>query len=188
MTSSDDEPTRLPEDFLRKPSDQPPAQPPIEPPPIEPPADATQAYGTQPFPQQDYGQQQAPYTQPTYGAPGAYPQQGYPAYGYGYPPAVAPKHPSATTALVLGIVGLVSFAVCGCVAVVSPFAWYLGAKAKREIDESGGQYGGRGEAQAGMICGIIGTVLLILMIVAIGIFVAIGIAGGFDDGSSTTTY
>lgn len=183
MTPPDDEPTRLPDDFLRKAPAEPPAVP-----PAAPPADATQAYGSQPFPQQDYGQPSQP-DLPTYGAPG-YGQPGYgqPPYGYGYLPQAAPKHSSATLAMVLGIVGLASFLICGCIAVVSPFAWYLGAKAKREIDQSGGQYGGRGEAQAGMIMGIIGTVLLILMILAIGIFIAIGVAGGFDDGSSTSTY
>lgn len=183
--TSDDEPTRLPEDFLRKAPDGSMQPRPTEP----PPADATQAYGSQPFPQQGYGQ--APYGQPGYGQPadpGAYPQQGYPPYGYGYLPPAPPKHPSATTAMVLGIVGLAGAVVCGCLVVVSPFAWFMGAKAVKEIDASGGQYAGRGEAQAGMITGIIGTVLLILMIVAVAIFFAIGLSGGFDDGSSTSNY
>lgn len=67
----------------------------------------------------------------------------------------------ATTALVLGILGLV---VCG---VLAPFALVIGRNSVREIDASGGQLGGRGKAQAGYICGIIGTVLLCLAVVGL---------------------
>jgi hypothetical protein len=74
-------------------------------------------------------------------------------YGPPYAPP-PPNHPQATTALVLGILGLV---VCG---VIAPFAWSLGTKALREIDAAGGRWGGRGEANAGRICGIVGTVVL----------------------------
>lgn len=181
MTPSDDEPTRLPDDFLRKAEDgsmQPRPTEPTE----QPPADATQAYGSQPFPQQ--GEQV--YGQPGYD-PGAYPQQGYgqPAYGYGYLPPARPKHPSATTALVLGIVSLAGLFMCCLPGLVGPFAWYTGAKVKREIDESGGQLEGRGEAQAGMITGIVATVLVVLIVLFYGIVIAIGVAGGFDDGSSS---
>ena len=50
--------------------------------------------------------------------------------------------------------------------IVSPVAWVLGAKAVREIDASPGRYGGRDRAQAGKIMGIIGTVLLVLGVLA----------------------
>ena len=60
-----------------------------------------------------------------------------------------PHHPQATTALVLGILGVV---VCG---VIAPFAWNIGDKAVREIDASGGAWGGRTEANAGPIRGIL---------------------------------
>lgn len=102
---------------------------------------------------------------PGYGYPpppppaGAYPgYPGYPGYptGPGYPP---PNHPQSTTAMVLGILGL---ACCG---IASPFALFLGRKSMQEIDASGGQYGGRGQAQAGFIMGIIGTVLWVIGIV-----------------------
>ena len=68
----------------------------------------------------------------------------------------APDHPKATTALVLGILGLV---VCG---VIAPFAWRIGRRTLDEIDGSHGQLGGRGTAQAGYVLGIIGTVVLLL--------------------------
>ncbi len=57
----------------------------------------------------------------------------------------------ATAALVLGIVSIVLCPlICGILAVV------FGGQAKREIDASGGRLGGRGMAQAGVICGWVG--------------------------------
>lgn len=124
-----------------------------------------------PDPYDPYGPQhpqQQPYGQPPsgqYGQQGQYGQHGQtpygqPAYGqppYGQPPmGYAPDHPKATTALVLGILGLV---VCG---VIAPFAWRIGRRTLDEIDGSHGQLGGRGTAQAGYVLGIIGTVVLLL--------------------------
>jgi uncharacterized membrane-anchored protein len=60
---------------------------------------------------------------------------------------------SPTTALVLGILGLV---LCGFLA---PFAWYIGTKAYEET--------GDGMAKAGQILGIIGTVLLVISVIAV---------------------
>jgi hypothetical protein len=88
---------------------------------------------------------------PPYGPP----QYGQPSYG---PP---PDHPQATLALVLGILGAVLCVIC------APFAWVIGQRVVREIDASGGRYGGRGQAQAGYILGMIWTILL-----------AVGLAGG----------
>jgi uncharacterized membrane protein YjgN (DUF898 family) len=81
-------------------------------------------------------------------------------------------HPRATIVLVLGILGLV---LCQ---LLAPVAWIMGNTAVREIDESGGRYGGRGSAQAGRICGIIGTVLLVLSIVFLVGFVVLLAASG----------
>lgn len=65
------------------------------------------------------------------------------------------------TALALGIVALASLVVlCGVALPAAPFAWYFGSRALREIDDSGGTLGGRDEARAGQIMGIIGTALL----------------------------
>jgi len=74
--------------------------------------------------------------------------------------AYAPDHPRATTSLVLGILGLV---VCG---LIAPFAWRIGKRTLDEIDGSHGQLGGRGTAQAGYVLGIIGTVVLLLGLLA----------------------
>ncbi|MEV7397490.1 DUF4190 domain-containing protein [Aeromicrobium sp. NPDC092404] len=71
-----------------------------------------------------------------------------------YPYVPQPSHPQSTTALVLGIVGL---SACQ---LVAPVAWAIGNKAVREIDASQGAYGGRSEANAGRILGIVGTCLI----------------------------
>lgn len=120
---------------------------------------------TQPYAQPPYGQPASP---PPYGQQpvNAYGQPAYPAYGG---PA-RPDHPQSTTVLVLGILGLV---LCG---VLAPFAWVLGGRVVREIDASGGQLGGRSSANAGRICGIIGTVLIGLG-VAFFALLLIGLAG-----------
>jgi Domain of unknown function (DUF4190) len=104
---------------------------------------------------------------PPHGGP---PQGGaFPNYPYPQPQADAP---GATTALVLGILGLV---VCG---VLAPFAWYYGNRALEEIELSGRTLGGHGNAKAGQIMGIIGTILLgvglvlgIIYVIAIAAFV-----------------
>lgn len=113
-----------------------------------------------PYYQQPYQQQpgQPPYQQP-----------------YGWAPAPKPpEHPSATTAMVLGLVGLVGILVCGGLTlVVSPFAWAVGSRAVREIDASPGSYSGRELASAGRIMGIVGTGLLALGVLAVVAFLAL---------------
>jgi hypothetical protein len=51
-------------------------------------------------------------------------------------------------------------ALCTGLPVVSPVAWWLGSQAVAEIDSTPGVYNNRGMAQAGQICGLIGTALL----------------------------
>jgi uncharacterized membrane protein YjgN (DUF898 family) len=108
---------------------------------------------------------QQPPGQPPYGN---YPPNPYGGVPYGsFPPQ---DHPQAMLVLILGIVGIV---VCG---LAAPFAWVIGNRVVREIDASGGQVGGRSTANAGRICGIIGTVLIGLgLFFVVGIFVIIGI-------------
>jgi hypothetical protein len=104
-------------------------------------------------------------------------------YGNQPPPpgGYAPQqnHPKSTTALILGILGVV------CCSFAAPFAWMTGKKAVSEIDASGGRLGGRGQAQAGYILGIIGTVLLILGLL---FFILAAVTGGisFEAGTSTS--
>ena len=130
--------------------------------------------------QPPYGYQQQPYGQP-YG-------QQYPQAPYSYTPP-PPAHPSANTAMVLGIVALAGLAICGGLTLVlSPFAWAIGAKAVREIDANPSMYGGRGSASAGKVMGIIGTILLILGILAIIAIVVIAVAAGDTSTAYDTSY
>lgn len=108
-----------------------------------------------------------------YSPPGSgYPPQGYPPYQPYGPPL---KHPSATTAMVLGIVAVAGGLICWLPLFISPFAWFTGSKAIRDIDESRGTQGGRGEALAGKVLGIIGTVLLALGIAFVILLVVLTI-------------
>lgn len=122
------------------------------------------------------GQQLEPGTPTTnpYGQmPGVFPYQYPPAQGGAPAPYSAfapasPAHPQSTLALVLGLVGLVgALFVCGLPLLVSPFAWAIGRSSLKDIRESHGRLGGESNARAGMIMGIIGTVLLILAVVAV---------------------
>ncbi len=159
-------------------------------PPPQNPSGATTPYPTAPPPYgQPYAQQPdpgQPYAAP-YGQAGAYPPppaNPYPQpgsfdqvdtppspYGSPYAPAYAggmlPDHPSATTAMVFGILGLVGMVVCQVLLFFSPFAWVIGSRAVKEIDREPGRYGGRDKAMAGKVMGIIGTVVLVLGIAAL---------------------
>lgn len=152
-----------------------------------------QPYGQQPPPQPPYGQPQygqpqygqPPYGQQPQGHPGYPPAHGAPQPGYGYGAPAAPSHPSATTALVLSLVGLTGIMFCGGITLVlSPFAWRTGAKAVREIDANPGMYSGRDQANAGRIMGIIGTVLLVLGVLGVVLLITLLVATS----TTSTTY
>lgn len=105
------------------------------------------------------------------------PEQG-PMSGQYYPsnspyPMAPPNESKAVVALVLGILGLTT-----CAGLTSPFAWVMGANSRKRIKESGGQLGGDGLALAGMICGIVGSVLLILYVLYFAFFIVIVVLTG----------
>lgn len=110
---------------------------------------------------------------PAYGGPP-------PAYGYGYgsphPAQAYPESSQATLALVLGIVGLTGLVCIGFPLLVSPFAWWIGQSEVRGIDAGRRPPQNRGQANAGRIMGIIGTVFLLLGVLATGCLVAVSIA------------
>jgi len=152
------------------PDPQQPQQPPygeVPPPPPPPP----------PYQQQAY--QQPGFQQPGYGAPG-YGAPGSGAPGYGQPAYyAAPNHESATTALILGILGLVV-----CPLVLSIPAWVIGRRAMNEIDASQGRIGGRGNAKAGYVLGIVGTAMGALSLLLVLVF---ALGGAFSTSFHTCT-
>ena len=85
---------------------------------------------------------------------------GYPPQA-GYAPYAGQGAQTSGAAIVALVLGLLSIITC-----LGPFtgvpALVVGRRATRDIDESGGQVEGRGMAQAGVIIGIIGSVLWIL--------------------------
>lgn len=81
----------------------------------------------------------------------------------------------AIVALVLGILGLV------CCPFLAPIAWFLGSQESKAVREGRSAVAGEGIAKAGMILGIIGTVLIALWAVWIfawgGMAILQGLAG-----------
>jgi hypothetical protein len=106
------------------------------------------------------------------------PSQQYPPQ---YPPPVAPPVPNNSLALVsmiLGIVGVFGLPACCCGAWAAG-GWCLlfgaaaaitGYLARQQVAASAGQQGGAGQAQAGLIMGIVeialGLIFLCLFVVA----------------------
>jgi hypothetical protein len=87
-----------------------------------------------------------------------------------YPSQPQPQSSStqAIVSLILGILGIV------CCGVLAPIAWYIGSQEIKAIREGRSAVAGEGLAKAGMILGIIGTILLVLT--ALWVFFAGGMA------------
>jgi hypothetical protein len=142
----------------------PPAQPtPAGPGPVWPPKDP-------PSPAPGYGQQ--PYPPPYGGHPpasggyGGYtphppPPPGYPAYGQ-----VRPSNGKATTAMVLGILSVLFFWLTVLDLALAIPAIVLGALAVRDAKRFP-EREGRGKGLAGLICGIVAIVLIIVAVAVV---------------------
>lgn len=107
---------------------------------------------------------QQPGQPPQYVPPGAgAPQYQAPQPGYGYQQpgygAARPNAPSAMTALITGLIGILVCAPVGIAGII------YGKKAKDEIRASGGMYDGDGLATAGLVMGWISVVLFVLTLV-----------------------
>ncbi|HWU31896.1 MAG TPA: DUF4190 domain-containing protein [Marmoricola sp.] len=164
MTDSGEQPTTQPEGA-----------------PLAPPPPGAMPYGS-PLP--GYGQQPPPY----------YPHPGYPTYPqpayfapapmqYGYPQ----DHPQAGLALGLGLGAIIGgFFTLGLAFALGPFAWFVGQRARTQIKKSNGFYHAEGNATAGMVLGIISTVLLVLAIL-FWMLVIIGAATGESSNGSVAT-
>jgi hypothetical protein len=123
----------------------------------------------QPNPQTPYppsGQYQQPGGQPS-----PYGQQSPMPYGqpYGAPPQ---EHPQGTMILIFGILGIF-------ITIFAPIAWYLGNKAKAEVQASGVNYTNEQNISIGRMLGKIFTILAIVWIafVIIWIIIALVAAG-----------
>jgi hypothetical protein len=123
----------------------------------------------QPNPQTPYppsGQYQQPG-----GQPAPYGQQSPMPYGqpYGAPPQ---EHPQGTMILIFGILGIF-------ITIFAPIAWYLGNKAKAEVQASGIHYTNEQNISIGRMLGKIFTILAIVWIafVIIWIIIALVAAG-----------
>lgn len=97
---------------------------------------------------------------PPPGVPGVPPGQ-----PYGAPP---PNSGKAVTALVLGILGLVTCQVLGVAAII------VGKQANDEIAASGGRLGGEGLAKVGIILGWVAVALLALGVLALLLLLVVG--------------
>ena len=104
------------------------------------------------------GGQQAPYGQQS---PMPYAQQSPMPYGQQQQPYTMPpmqEHPQGTLILIFGILGIF-------ITIFAPIAWYLGNKAKRDIQTSGIQYSNEQNISVGRMLGKIFTIIAIISIV-----------------------
>ncbi|WCN80773.1 DUF4190 domain-containing protein [Micromonospora sp. LH3U1] len=119
-----------------------------------------QPYGQQPPHQDPYGQQQAPYGQQPapYGGGPTYPNAGYPpAQGQGQ---------NNTLGLVSMILGIASIPLICCLYLGIPVGIagvVTGYLARQKVAQ--GQASNAGQAKAGLICGAVGVVLGILLLI-----------------------
>lgn len=117
--------------------------------------------------------------QPPYG--GQYGQQPYGRQPYDIGPVNPPNHKDAVPSLVLGILSLV---LCGFVTGIP--AIILGRRARREIASSGGALGGEGMATAGVVMGLISTVVAgLALLLVVGVFIFGGVIKSTFDQTCT---
>jgi hypothetical protein len=116
------------------------------------------------------GSQSAPYGQQS---PMPYGQQSPMPYGqqpYTMPPQQ--EHPQGTLILIFGILGIF-------MTIFAPIAWYLGNKAKKDIQTTGIQYSNEQNISVGRMLGKIFTIIAIVSIALVIIFwIIIAIAAG----------
>lgn len=73
------------------------------------------------------------------------------------------------------ILGIISLLICAPLGIV---AWVMGSGDLKEMDAGTMDPAGRGNTQAGKICGIIGTCFMILaVVISIGLFIFLVLLG-----------
>jgi hypothetical protein len=116
------------------------------------------------------GGQQTPYGQQS---PMPYGQQSPMPYGQQQQPYTMPptqEHPQGTLILIFGILGIF-------ITIFAPIAWYLGNKAKKDVQTSGIQYSNEQNISVGRMLGKIFTIIAIISIVfVIILWIVIAIA------------
>jgi hypothetical protein len=110
-----------------------------------------------PYPPSGQYQQPAGQPSPPYGQQSPMPYGGQP---YGAPPQ---EHPQGTLILIFGILGIF-------ITIFAPIAWYLGNKAKAEIQASGIHYSNEQNVSIGRMLGKIFTIIAIVSIALVIIF------------------
>ncbi len=105
---------------------------------------------------------------------------GMPNYGGPVMPPPPPEAKgSATTVLVLGIVSIL------CCQLAGPVAWYLGDKELKAIRAGMAPASGEGTAKAGMIMGIIASVLFVIGIIMVVFFGGLGFLSALTSGNGS---
>ncbi|MET9392400.1 DUF4190 domain-containing protein [Streptomyces sp. NPDC006624] len=120
---------------------------------------------------------------PTGPATGGYGYPGYPQSGYGWPGMPpAPQNGLGIAAMVLGIVSCTLFCLYGVVSLVTGIlAVVFGIKGRKRAEA--GVATNHGQAQAGLIMGIIGIILgiAVIVLIAVGITAAINSDDPYDE-------
>lgn len=89
------------------------------------------------------------------------------------PAAARPAGNRATAALVLGILSII------CCPLGGPVAWYLGAQEGNAIRAGHSPAAGEGLAKAGMILGILGTILFVFCALWVMFWGGMAVLSGF---------
>lgn len=82
-----------------------------------------------------------------------------------------PLHPQAMRAFALGMIAVIGTFFLLLPVLLSPVAWWTGARAVREIDAEPDAWSGRGLAQTGKVLGMVGTALIALVVAAVVVVV-----------------
>jgi len=93
-------------------------------------------------------------------------------------PAGAGPSTQAITALVIGILGIVS-----CCVLLSPVAWYIGSQEIKAIREGRSPAQGEVLANVGRILGIVGTILMVLFVLWVFFMGGLAILAGLRNAS-----
>ena len=145
---------------MTNPQEENPQTQPSQQTPYSQPGQDTQG-GRQPGQYPQSGEQPGQYTQ---GGPQPAPYDQQSPMPYGQQPYGAPQeHPQGTMILIFGIIGIF-------ITIFAPIAWYLGNKAKSDIQASGVQYSNEQNISIGRMLGKIFTIIAIVSIVLVIIF------------------